>query len=76
MEEEVKTYAHKIAKKLDILNDEDMLCLIELIDKIRPEVIIEEGNLVKIDMTKFGQKTFIKIYELIENTLSNYEIIK
>ena len=75
-EEKIKIYAHKIAKKLDKLNDEDMFCLVELIDQIQPEAIIEENNLVSIDMTKFLQNTYVQVYKLIENKISNYAIIK
>ena len=60
-EEEVKIYAHKITKKLDILNYEDMNCLVEFLDKIKPEAIIEENNLVNIDITKFEQKAYFKV---------------
>ena len=68
-EEKAKVYSHKIAKRLDKINDEDMFDLIEYIEKIRPQALVDNGLFINIDMTKFIKETYIHALNFIDNIL-------
>ena len=68
-DEKIKTYAHKIAKKLDKLPDEDMFDLIEFVEGIRPQAVVDNGKYINIDMTKFIGDTYVQVWNFVENVL-------
>ena len=68
-EEKAKVYSHKIAKRLDKINAEDMFDLIEYIEKIRPQALVDNGLFINIDMTKFIKETYIHVLNFIDNIL-------
>ena len=74
-DEKIKLYAHKIARKLDKLYDEDMFDLMEYIESIRPEAVVDNGKYVNIDMTRFVGETYVKVLNYIENIIFRNSII-
>ena len=74
-EEKIKIYAHKIAKRLDKLPDEDMFNLLEYIESIRPQAIVDKGDYINIDMTMFKGETYSLVYNYIENMIFRNSII-